>query len=682
MKKLIRNTFLSLAVAAGALTVSAQNSAPLIKGYFRIQNVGNEKFVEVTGPFTAKPDKTAAEAEKSAGTIMYVEAVQDGDSYRLTHLRCQGIDVVSIEEDIDPAEYSQVISNILEGGDLDSSLAYALVRKGFQYGYTSIARATIGTVFYIVGSKLGGWDNEDGKDYTPQMFEELVNRFNETVTAKLDLGIRLKPVDVENKTVQVYFDVPSLEPVCKWYAQDENHDLFTAATKAMTNFLASRDITLETFYEPDITLFNSWGYDLTEKFGVNDGTITTTFETIFSDPILLFNWVKWVGYMILTPQSESAKNHNMSRLGFGDLASGAQNHYLTSLLVDYLPRLHYNTRAFLIDGRVGEADKFGGAWDESKSGTLGFASELEMGTADTHGEWKLFAVDNKTAPTGTFTPELRHTATDVDDESGKAYQKYSGFYFDFPISAVDAPNTKFYNLSEQILVKQGQSQGTDYYVQYLTLDEMPTDEDGVIEAQKAFLVTLAVEGERVNDYIPLNVGDGECIFEALAPTAPQQPENSFVIDDNEETVKQYTVGKTRLVTDKTSSAPLQGIMLETPYNEASMNNYWGLTDPYIYPLTIHTPASGSSKRYMAFQDNGQSVLGANTVVYATEQPLNYDKVYIGEPDEEQIPTGVEAIETDNSTENDGAFYDLRGIKVDKPLRGNLYIHNGKKVLVL
>ncbi|MBQ9654629.1 MAG: DUF5123 domain-containing protein [Prevotella sp.] len=47
---------------------------------------------------------------------------------------------------------------------------------------------------------------------------------------------------------------------------------------------------------------------------------------------------------------------------------------------------------------------------------------------------------------------------------------------------------------------------------------------------------------------------------------------------------------------------------------------------------------------------------------------------------EYVPTAIEAVETAKGTVNDGAWYTLQGVRVDKPAKG-LYIHNGKKVVV-
>jgi Skp family chaperone for outer membrane proteins len=51
----------------------------------------------------------------------------------------------------------------------------------------------------------------------------------------------------------------------------------------------------------------------------------------------------------------------------------------------------------------------------------------------------------------------------------------------------------------------------------------------------------------------------------------------------------------------------------------------------------------------------------------------------GEEDKDEEDTTV--IEKIESTVKDGTIYNLQGIKVDKPEKGNLYIKNGKKFRV-
>lgn len=700
MKNILRKTVMTLALSAVSFGATAQDTAtPLIKGYFRIQNVGNEKFVEVTGPFTAKPNLTQEQATQSAGTVMYVEAVQDGDSYRLTHLRCQGIDVVEAET-IAPEDYQSTLQSIIDGGDP----VYGLVREGFQYGYTSIARATVGTVFAIVASKLQNYvtgDDQTGNDgfqYYKGDYEEVAKDFNENVTASLDLGIRLKPVSFDNKTVQVYFDVPSLQPVCDWYldtdamlyASDPNpvsrHDVFASAMRAMTNYLSTKGINLETLLPQDVTLLESWNYDITATYPANTaGEVVLTFDQIFSDPILLFNWIKMVGYYILNPDKDP---HNLDALGYSDLAGKIQNHYLTNLLVEFLPRLHYNTRAFLINGRVGTADTFGGSWDSSADGTLGFAGEYEVGNAGAHSQWALMPIDNDTQK---FIVPL-----DKDTSLSEFQDTYNGFFFDFPVTAADASDVTFNTLGDVQTVtythiwNDQQTVESVYTMYYTELTSLGSS----LDAQTPFILSSITRADEVQ----LNVGTGEYTFDALSPTAPEQPDNSFVIGgDDDETVEQHSMeGELQLLADTdyegnddpawdtpsaevVSSGSMRGVLLETAYNSDALQKYWDIDPSHLAYRFVSTHFGKND--HLGFTNDDSTPVAANTVLYVSPVKINYDLLLIGKPSEEDVITGVDNVVTDHGNAVDNAFYTLQGVRVVNPLPGNVYIFNGKKILV-
>lgn len=679
----------SIALVALLVTITGMAQEPAIKGYFRVKNVGNDNYVEVTGPFTAKPNLTYSEAEHSAGTVMYVEAVQDRDSYRLTHLRCQGIDVA--DDCIDPDEYDKIIGDL--EGNLNGDLAYSLVRQGFKYGYTSIARATVGTVFWFVAGKLQGYVGDDDKNgtgdsgykYYKDDYIEVARDFNREVTANLDLGIRLLPVSFEDKTVQVYFDVPSLQPVCDWYLDKDaklfagtsdavsRHDVFASAMRSMSLYLASKDINLETFTAADIKLFADWQYDITSKYPANDnGEIELTFDKIFSDPVLLFNWIKMVGYYVLNPGDN---DHNLSSLGYSDLADKAQNHYLTKLFVDYLPRIHYNSRAYLIDGRITN-----GGWDNSESGTLGFASQHEMTAAGTHGVWALCPIDNENQK---FVIDHQHK--DVVKETTASSEAFatSALYFDFPVKAADA-NTTFYTLSDELYC------AFIYGYEYLYTYNKVIKLDNEIPALTPFLMKTVTE-----DNSQLLVGDGLFTFEEIDYTSDEDiiPDNSIVVGDDE-TIHQYALITPFYLSSDENSA-LKGVLLPTSLINSDMTNLWN-EDKKIYSYNMLEDRNVS---HVAFSTppTGKTELAANEVVYIPNQTeedyksatyvsqeqaikdLEDSFVYIGSP-VGGMTSGIVGIAVDKDN-NDKTLYNLMGQPVANPIPGTVYILKGKKILI-
>lgn len=662
MKKGIKTIALSAVFAASALSLSAEN---VIDGYFRIQTLagqqnGNQNYVEVTGPFTAKPNLSYAEAEKSAGTVMHVSAVEDNGSYKLTSLRCQGIDVVG--EAIDPDDYVDLLLDAISSGE---SPVYAIVRGGFEYGYTSIARATVGTVFWFVASSLESYTSKDD-DFLVGDYVAVAEDFNKEVTANLDLGIRLLPVQGMERTVQVYFDVPSLDIVSNWYKDTEatlptttnakRHDVFKNAMKTMTKYLAGKGINLETFLQSDINLFKGWGYDIEKNYPATDGKIVTDFDHIFSDPILLFNWIKWVGYYILNSEKDPENRfqafvQNLP-LGIGGMVDKVNNHYLTSLLVNYLPRMHYNSRAFLING----ADN-----------SLDFGNENEANNAGGNGKWVLQPIDNVNQK---FVVAHKYLKKDGDGITAD----YSALYYDFPVTVVDTQNTDTYKLGSQLYYNVNPEDNMKYV--YNKVDYL----EGEIPALTPFILRTKDGGSS-----QLKVGTGTYVFEPIAPAGPGEPEKdaipegSLPVKDDEVTV-QYASATTYSL-----DSSLKGVLLPTSLQNGDLQNLWGI-DSEIYPFN-------EIGDHVGFNSSNNGSLAANEAVYAPvdmEPELDEDSevkpfVYIGDPeevdeDDEDDSSGLSTVIVDGE-KGKTVIYDLRGVRVDKPLPGNIYIINGQKVIV-
>lgn len=639
-------------IAAAAVAFSATAQEKVIEGYFRVQNAGNPNgYVEVSGPFTAKPQLSIAQAQQSAGSVLYISAVQDGDSYRLTNLRSQGIDASM--DVIAPEDYEAMFDRAINSSDP----VYALVREGFQNGYTSVARATVGAVFAFVASRLGNYGDADNDTYL-----EVARDFNRNVVANLDLGIRLKPVD--GRTVQLYYDVPNLQAVCDWYLDDSTPELaqrkanFESAMDAMSKYIETKaNTSFEAFLDGDIDLLASWGYDIKAAYpdmvhSVNDnGTIITyvdcNFRTIFADKDLLFNWIKMVGYYILNPDKDAYDR--FSKLGFSDMVAGVHNHYLTDLLVTYLPRLRPDKRVFLINGRVlnssGDVSTSGNHWDAAGN-TLGFASESEMAIAGINGNWILHDVDE--APFTVATPN----ALDATN--------YTALYLDFPVEAGDGEgDLKFYTLTEEKSKDVGD--GVIYY--YTELVPLT----GTIPAQTPFILESA--GATATLTIP-----GTNVFKPIETA----PDNSFIISGDETSVQHSNARRAGETTATTGNTALRGVLLPTALTPDNMQNMWGIEYNDESPVYSFSKGTVNAKDHLYFVP-GASSLAANEAIYVPGEHKTNNMMLIGEPDMKET-TGVSSIETDTEAAS-GAFYDLNGVRVDEPLPGHIYIHNGKKVLV-
>ena len=98
--------------------------------------------------------------------------------------------------------------------------------------------------------------------------------------------------------------------------------------------------------------------------------------------------------------------------------------------------------------------------------------------------------------------------------------------------------------------------------------------------------------------------------------------------------------------------------------------YKASTDDELNGLTVTTPWFNEATR-----------IPANSTIIVSGKNKNQNAVSLGEPVDGQHPTttGVAEIEiTDGAA---GELYDLQGHRVSVPRPGNIYILDGKKILV-
>lgn len=82
-----------------------------------------------------------------------------------------------------------------------------------------------------------------------------------------------------------------------------------------------------------------------------------------------------------------------------------------------------------------------------------------------------------------------------------------------------------------------------------------------------------------------------------------------------------------------------------------------------------------------FMENGRQLGGYNLVNVEDAQLSKFGVMLVFDDIDDPSTTGINAVEN-ASNKNDGAYYTLAGIKVTNPVKGQVYIHNGKKVMIL
>ncbi len=663
----IKYIALSLA-AATALSATAQDE--LISGYFRVKN-GNGNYLAVTGPFTANANLSLNEAERRAGSIFRISGYQDGNAYRLTNLGAQGIDLA--EEKFDPSSTENGLTDLILGLENEGvvnagDMLYGMAQQGYRYGYTSIARATLATLFSYVAGRLE--DHASGVDgYTKNEFNNVTKRFSKEVLEDLDLGLRMVPSKDDPYTMTIYTDMPDFGKVADWYTDTSDadkqarHDSFYRATLAMMQWLGGGIEHPETGEEmmvlwPEaVSLIKDWGFDIAAnypdyaitdlgpyadkvKFEVSETNpaMFFTFDQVFSDGNYLFNWLKFMMYTMLNPETDKYNVFDKLQgyLGNHDLNKIMREHTITRLMLDQLPYFQVNSRIYFIAGNVVE-----GTYNPEEY-HLGFAvdnSALE--TAAEKGTWTLEPVDENTRITVSLGNSLN-------------MMNYGAFVFDFPVIADEA---QLYSLSDEMTVTD--PAGLEHtYVELVAEEAFDAAVPFIIGSVKATAdlkinaesVIKPLEAEKV--YVKFEISDEE-VTKQYAPRGPQK-----------------TVAAT--------NGQLRGTLL--PTSTENLKQYWALDSaPVVYNFGQQTSATGVTAEGKAWQQtsdhNGfnltSSATKANEAVYVPSEAKSYDRVLISQPEfTVDTATSIREIAIESAGEE---LYTLQGVRVNKPVAGNIYL---------
>lgn len=654
-----------MAVAVGVssammpVALSAQNT---IDGYFRIQpmagEAANNQYVEVRGPFTAVPDQAYADARYKAGTVFYINAVADNskgyETFAIKHLRSQGIDAVGTP--IAPEDYWQEFTDAVMSGE---SPLWGLVNGGFEHGYISIGRAAIGAALMVVASRLEKEANGTSLVIDADELYKVAEDFNKNVTAKLDLDIRLLPVQGQELGYQVFFDVPSLDIVSNWYTDESTPEAaarkasFEKGMTAMSYYCKDKGLDFEHFTQANVAELASWGYRIADKYTLDtDGGFTTSFQQIFADPDLLFNWLKFV--MVTFTDPDRAPDVTIQGYNLKDLAAKLQEHYLTRTLVSYLPRLHTGSRYFLISGRV-----YGESGDVSTPGThhvvtndLGFANGTEVAIAGDYGKWRIKPMNDTDM---SFSMKYR-----AEERTSAGDYFYEGLYLDFPVRAKNPETMELYTLRE--VADPATVNGyTVYYTELVKAD-------GVVPARTAFLCKSTSPFPDDN----ILVVDYTNLF-------PQEEPDGFIIGDDV-VAEQHSLRRAVEAGTAADDKYFRGVLLRTPINATDLKNMWGIdysADSPIYRMQTKM-GTGGTRSSVYFVDNTDAV-DANEAFIMPSEKRTDNRVLLSEPTDDTV-TGIESVVADGD-QQPGVFYDLRGVRVEIPAPGHVYIYNGKKVIV-
>lgn len=594
-----------LVMAVAMFSVIAANAQGVIDGYFRVSNAKTDKYVEVTGPFSADPTADFNDAQYKAGTVIYVHAEQPETEnvYKVTSLRSQGIEVVGDYL----ADYEQALYDVIfteQGFNSSEEALWNVVKGGFQYGYTSIGRAAIQMMIVIVAERL---DEEGLSDKERKELYEFAKRFNTEVAQYIDLGIRLEPVEGQENTFRLYYETPDLEVVSNWYLDDANRETFEKGFAAMRQYLNGKiGVTGEGLEPYEIKEMQSWGYDPEVKYGNlknDEGVIVLTYEQIFADHELLFNWLKLNVIKFTDP--ERCPDIELRGLRLRSFAEEMQKHRLTKQIIDYLPRLQTHQRIYLCDGK------------NDVYGHFDFTSQDGADALGESAQWVMHAIDNETQ---------QFFVKNMKEFKGKYF---SAVYYDFPVSAV-TESTSVNQLTTETKNDKG----------YAFVKLVPQQEIG---RQIALIVASDADNTQ------LNVADGKAFITPIVPPVSGMGVSSVEAD------KQYSPRRAEENVDVVSTEHFTGVLLSTKLTAQDLKNYREiyLDQTPVYVFKGSETIEALNNTYLVFGNGieGQS-LGPNQAIYtpydldATEDYVIINRdidIFVGKTD-----TGEE--ETDGKDE--------------------------------
>ncbi len=647
-------------------------AAENIEGYFRVQSAlnadSNNGYVEVKGPFTVAPDCNYETALTSAGTVMrlraFPETVNGVERYMIANLSSQGIEVFGTPK----ADYESALSELTEyisSSDYVSA-AYGLQRYARGLGYIETGRVMIESIFQIVAQRL---DDEIAR-LKPEVKAELgiedgqesladfAKRFNQEVSQKMDLRAYLEPTADGN--YRLYFNWIDCAPVSEFYlANEQNKKSFEIGFACMRNYMSGKDglSSGEGIDKSEYQTWKSWGFDIADKYAdcydANEGLYRLTYEQIFADHQLLYNWLKLNIYRMLDP--EKAPSGSVLGIDFKLFAEEMQRHAIMQGFLAYIPSIQEGQKLYLSKGRFVDADNqfttVGTVSDGSDQFGLLAQEQADANLAAT--TWRVIPIDENTDnyfAIPTFAQKF--------NQPGDANAFYSAVYFDFPFQAIDGNITlSQYIPSYDVLSIDLPSLGTVDYVEIKDIGETAARLTSVLVStntsnsidNKVKIIYEPQEG----DYNP---GAAPASAPAKAPAAATGEQ-----------------------------AQILGVLLNTPAQEKILQAMWGidadLAKNRVYDLTTRDAYSSVTNQAMKtpwFVEADNIPANHSFLLSEASKPLG--AISLGVPaDEKPAVTAIDGIEADKMLPN--VIYDLNGRVVTAPAAGNIYILNGKKILV-
>ena len=675
----------ALTTVGCALGANAQES---IEGYFRVQSAlgssSNSGYVEVRGPFTTAPDLSKEEALTSAGTVMRLRAFPEKQNgkvvrYKIGNLSSQGIEVFGAPKSNYLDVLQNEIINYINISDFEAT-AYGLQRYAREAGYIATGRVIIESLFWIVADRL---DKEIanlsddvkaqlGYDASMGTLADFADRFNTEVSEKLDLHAYLEPV--ADGQYRLCFNWIDCTTASEFYLKEENKTMFEVGFECMRQYMNGKEGlgSGELIDAKEAALWRAWGYDIDTKYADlkdSEGTYHMTYEKIFADHEVLYNWLKMYIERFLDP--EKAPDAEIMGINFKSFAEEMQRHEIMRGFLAYIPSIQEGQKLYLTSGRFSDGvNDFSTVGTDSdgaeRFGLLGESQALAAGDAAVWNVIPMDLTDNYFA--------IEPVAHRENSPSGSDAH-YLAYYLDFPIKAVNTDKVKFYNLDGSMTL--GNSSLTNLgQIEFIQLDEELT------QVNRLASVLVKTETETLTDNIV------EIIYETQASDYNPSTEDEEEATDPDLIVSDEVVNKQHAPSRASADSALSyGVLLATNADAKSLKNLWGIeadmSQNAVYDLTTRegktSASTNQAMRTPWFQETG-TIPANHSFVIARSDNRAEPGISLEEPaDEKRVLTSVENINADKMERD--IIYDLSGRKVNEAHHGGIYILNGKKILV-
>lgn len=686
-QKLLR--YFSITALACGVSLAADAQQP-IAGYFRVQSAlgtaDDSGYVEVRGPFTTAPDVSKDAALTSAGTVMRLRAFPEKHNgelarYKIGNLSSQGIEVFGAPQ----ADYMSALMEL--ASDIDTSdfesAAYTLQRKARELGYIASGRIIVQALFQVVASRL---DSEiqslpqeiRDKFANNETLEEFAVRFNEEVSANIDLHAYLEPVS--DGQYRLFFKWIDCTPVSEFYlANEQNKKSFELGFECMRHYMTNKP-GLSTGQYIDLeeaALWRSWGYDIDIKYhdslDEDTGVYALTYEQIFADHELLYNWLKMNIERLLDPAK--APEAEVLGINFKDFATEMQRHAIMQGFLKYIPSIQEGQKLYLTNGRfsdgVNEYSTVGTTSDNSQH--FGLLAEEQAVAAGNAAIWNVIPMD-ETDNYFAIDP-VGHRENKPDTEDGHLL----ALYVDFPFEPVNPENMTLLSFGDNATLSVSSTTLENLgEVHYVTVDQ----EIEKVARRTPVLVETKTTNLRDN-IVRVVYEPQDSDYNPQTNDTEDKPDGLEVSD--EEVGVQHVI---RHAAESPTDAQAYAVLFSTPATETALKNLWeinaDLSTNSVYALTTREgqKASATEQEMRTPWFTETATIPANHAFLLTEKVNSKTGgISLDAPADEmeEIMTGIAGAGTEDM--QPGVIYDLQGRRVAKVCPGRIYILDGKKILV-